>query len=88
MGLKLVNGSWTRFLLQILVPGLTPFLVASLGCWLFGLAVPITGWAAFAGGCAVSVTTYLAVMLAATLDATDRALALAALRKITRRFRK
>lgn len=88
MGLKLVNGSWRRFLGQTLVPGMLPFLAACLATWLWGLAVPIAGWAAFAGACAVSAAVYLAVMLGATLDPTDKALALAALRKVTRRFRK
>ncbi|MEM6480280.1 MAG: oligosaccharide flippase family protein [Pseudomonadota bacterium] len=71
-GLRLVDGSWSVFLRQTLLPGLAPFGAAMLGCLLYAQAYPITSWLGFFTGAGVSVLIYVGMLVSTCLDPVDR----------------
>lgn len=84
-GLRLVHGSWRRFLRSTLLPGMAPFLAALLACWLFELVLPVDSWLRFFMGCGISALVYLGVLLGLCLDLSERQTMHQMLRRITQR---
>jgi O-antigen/teichoic acid export membrane protein len=74
LGLRLVQGTWDRFIRQTLGPGLLPFGAAAVTCLFFRYLIPLDSWARIGVGSAMGAAVYVGVLLLFCLDATDRAL--------------
>lgn len=72
MGLRLVNGRWSSFLLQTLLPGILPFAAALVAGLAIGFSIDMTSWLHVALGSAVTLVVYVTVMLCFSLDSYDR----------------
>jgi O-antigen/teichoic acid export membrane protein len=73
MGLRLVGGTWSRFIRSTVLPGMAPFVVAILLCVGFGGLVSVNNWWLLGAATAVAVTGYLATLFGLCLDESDRA---------------
>ncbi|CUH49081.1 hypothetical protein [Ruegeria atlantica] len=82
IGLWLVRGKWSTFLLKTLFPGLGPFAAACLGCLIFSKVFPIDGWGKFFLGCGLSSLVYVGVLFTMCINQNDRELLVRARRKI------
>jgi O-antigen/teichoic acid export membrane protein len=73
MGLRLVGGSWSRFIRATLLPGLAPFAVALVLCLAIGESMNVNNWWRLGGAAVVAILAYLATLFGLCLDASDRA---------------
>jgi len=73
MGLRLVGGSWSRFVRGTLLPGLAPFGVALGLCHALAWVWDVNDWWLLGGVAGVAVIGYLATVFGLCLDASDRA---------------
>ena len=73
LGLRMVEGSWRRFFLQTVVPGITPLVAAAIACAVYRGMVDLSNWLVIAGGAAVSSVVYV-ITVVAFFDSADRAL--------------
>ena len=72
MGLRLVEGRWSIFARQTLLPGLLPFASACVACYVFSLGVEVNSWPMIASACVLSLAVYCVVLLVWCLDLVDR----------------
>lgn len=72
MGLRLVNGSWKAFLQKTCVPGMLPFFVSLLVCYMVGRTVNVSAWWQIGVAAALSGIVYMAVLIAFCMDEFDR----------------
>ena len=85
LGLRFVNGTWTRFLWTVLLPGGAPFVASLLACYGVSKLTEIDSWTTVALTGAFASLVYILVVLAMT-DGSDRQLLQKARRTIASRL--
>lgn len=88
IGLWLVRGKWSVFIMKTLLPGLGPFAAACLGCLIYSEIFSIDDWGKFFLGCGLSAFVYVGVLFTMCINQNDRKLLERARRKIGNRLKK
>lgn len=87
LGLRMVDGSWGRFLRSTLLPGLVPFAVSLAACAGAARFIHPHTWTSIGVCTAISVVAYVVTLAGLCLDSTDRDLVRRATDRIRRRRR-